>query len=290
MTKALILGGATGLLGQALMAAAEKRNWEAHSLGRQDGDITSIDFLSSRLEEIDPDIIFNAIAWTAVDEAEDKPEEAMALNRGLPSALASCIARRKKGFLVHYSTDFVFTGTYGAPFKEDEEPRPSQKYGETKLAGENAVLSALPNDSCVIRTAWLFGPGKKNFISSILSACQSRNPLTVVHDQTGSPTYTPDLAEWSMALAEKRAPGIWHGVNSGRATWCELAGEAVALAQSECRVKPITSDMWPHKAMRPKYSVLDNTKLAKFLGCAPRPWQKALRDYMFSHVLRQEGA
>lgn len=286
MTKALVLGGETGLLGQALVAAAKGRNWEVFTLGRQDGDITDIDFLAGRLESIDPDLIFNSIAWTAVDAAEDNPEEALAINRSFPNALACCIANREKGFLVQYSTDFIFSGNYGRPFKEDEAPRPSSVYGETKLAGEETVLSILPNDSCIIRTAWLFGPWKKNFVSTILNACQKKDSLAVVDDQTGSPTYTLDLAEWSMALAEKRAAGIWHGVNSGYATWCELAGEAVLLTQTHCKIDPIPSEMWPQKAKRPKYSGLDNSKLAQFLGYSPRPWQKALRDYLYGYVLK----
>lgn len=285
MTTALVLGGETGLLGQALVAAAQSRNWEVRTLGRKDGDITNINFLTAQLESIDPDLIFNTIAWTAVDAAEDSPEEALALNRSFPNALACCIANRPKGFLVQYSTDFVFTGNYGLPFKERETPRPSSVYGKTKLAGEETVLSNLPEASCIIRTAWLFGPGKKNFINTILNACQRNDNIPVVDDQTGSPTYTLDLAEWSMALAEKRATGIWHGVNSGYATWCELASEAANLAQSHCKIEPIPSEMWPQKAKRPRYSGLDNSKLADFLGYRPRPWQKALRDYLYSYVL-----
>ncbi len=290
MTKALILGGATGLLGQALVMAAKNQNMDVHTLGRQDGDVTNIDFLRTRLDEIDPDLIFNAIAWTQVDDAEEKTEEAYALNRGLPNALACYLAGKKKGFLIHYSTDFIFTGTYGAPFKENETPRPSQVYGKSKLAGEEAILSIIPDSSCIIRTAWLFGPGRKNFVSTILNACKQKDSLPVVDNQTGSPTYTPDLADWSMKLAEKRRTGIWHGVNSGHATWCELAGEAAALFPTHCKIEPIPSEMWPQKALRPKYSVLDNTKLANFLGYTPRPWQKALRDYLFGHILNQDQA
>lgn len=289
MTKALILGGATGLLGQALVNETRKRNWETFSLGRKDGDVTDINFLSARLEEIDPDLVFNAIAWTAVDDAEDHPDEALGLNRCFPNALARAIANRKKGFLVHFSTDFVFTGTYGVPFKETDPPRPSSVYGSTKLAGEETVLSILPSASCVIRTAWLFGPGKKNFITTVLDACARKDRLTVVDDQVGSPTYTPDLAEWSCALADKRATGIWHAVNTGQATWCEFASEAAELAQASCKIEPISSDMWPQKAKRPAYSALDNSKLANFLGAKPRAWPHALRDYLYGHLLKKDN-
>lgn len=290
MTKALVLGGDTGLLGQAIVAEAQKRGWDTYSLGRKDGDVTDINFLTEKLDEINPDLIFNTVAWTAVDDAEDNPTGALALNRGLPNALACAIKNREKGFLAHFSTDFVFTGTYGVPFKETDPPRPSSVYGATKLAGEETVLSILPENSCIIRTAWLFGPGRKNFISTILNACAQKDKLSVVDDQTGSPTYTPDLADWSCSLAEKRATGIWHAVNSGQATWCEFASEAVELAQAPCKIEPIPSEQWPQKAKRPAYSALDNRKLAAFIGKEPRPWPKALRDYLYGYFLTKEQA
>lgn len=282
MPKALVLGGGTGLLGKALMNALADAGWAATPLGRQDGDIMDPDFMRDVIEHAKPDAVFNAIAWTQVDAAEDNPEGAMSLNRALPDTLARILSAHKSSWLVHFSTDFVFSGSGTTPRKESDEPAPQSVYGQTKLEGEKAVLRVLPDRSCIIRTAWLFGPGKGNFIETILNACQKRESINVVDDQFGSPTYTPDLAEWSVALAARRANGIWHGVNSGRSTWCELASEAVQLAQASCRVLPITSAEWPQKARRPAYSVLDNSKLSEFLGQKPRPWQKAVRDYIFS--------
>lgn len=291
MPKALVLGGATGLLGQALMAALTANGFEAMTLGRQDGDLLDPAFLQKNLDKSQADVVFNTVAWTQVDDAEDHPEDAMAVNRALPANLARLICARENTHLIHYSTDFVFSGPHQGPWKETEQPNPVTVYGLTKLAGEKAVLEILPDRACVIRTAWLFGPGRKNFVRTIINASRERDSLKVVDDQIGSPTYTPDLAEWSLELAKRRATGIWHGVNSGQASWCELATEALQLVSSSCRVAPITSAEWPQKAQRPRNSRLDNGKLAEFLGKKPKPWPKALREYLFgAYEARQKEA
>lgn len=282
MAKALVLGGATGLLGRPLMAALKAKGWETSPLGRADGDISNPDFLKEAIERIRPDVIFNTIAWTQVDDAEDNPDEAMRINRGLPTALCRILQGTPGIWLGQFSTDFVFSGYHAEPFNEENVPNPVSVYGKTKLAGEEAVLTLLPERGCVIRTAWLFGPGKKNFVDTILSACKKKDSLSVVDDQLGSPTYTLDVASWSVKLAEERKTGIWHAVNSGQASWCELATEAIQLGSGLCKIVPISSREWPQKARRPSNSSLDNAKLAKFLGKRPRCWGQALRDYLFS--------
>lgn len=283
MAKALILGGATGLLGQALTADLQKNGWQTETLGRGDGDLLDMEFLKARLDAVEAEVVFNTVAWTQVDDAEDHPDDAMLVNRTLPDALARTLKQIGAGHLVHFSTDFVFSGPHKAPWTEEDTPSPSSIYGKTKLEGEKAVQDVLPERSAIIRTAWLFGPGRKNFVTTILAACKRRDTVNVVHDQFGSPTYTCDLASWSRKLAEKRATGIWHAVNGGRASWCDLAAEAIALTAGPCRLEPITSDMWPQKARRPDNSVLSTAKLAQFLGRPTRPWPQALRDYLFSH-------
>lgn len=292
MAKALVLGGATGLLGQALTAELTHRGWEVATLGRKDGNLLDPQFLQASVDATQPDVIFNTVAWTAVDDAEDHPDEAGLLNRTLPDSLARIVATGN-GFLVQISTDFIFGGRNDSPRKETDKPHPASVYASTKLAGEQAVMTILPERSCIVRTAWLFGPGRKNFVDTIIAACKKRDAINVVHDQVGSPTYTRDLAQWCAILAEKRANGIWHAVNSGQASWCDLACEAVSLAGESCRVEPIKSSQWPQKATRPAFSVLDNTKLATLLGKPPRPWTQALRDYIFSAYLsvdHTEGA
>ncbi|HJA77915.1 MAG TPA: dTDP-4-dehydrorhamnose reductase [Candidatus Desulfovibrio gallistercoris] len=286
MAKALVLGGATGLLGQALVRVLSHRGWQVETLGRCDGNLQDMNFLQQRLEQAEADVVFNTIAWTQVDDAEDHPEEALLINRTLPDALARLLRSIGSGLLVHYGTDFVFGGNSGRALTETDTPCPASVYGKTKLAGEQAVLHELPDRSLVLRTAWLFGPGRRNFVQTILDACRRRDVISVVHDQNGSPTYTLDLALWSARLAEAGQTGLWHAANSGRASWCELACEAVALAGSPCRVEPIPGSAWPQKARRPAFSVLNCDKLAQFLGETPRPWPQALRDYLF----REGGA
>jgi dTDP-4-dehydrorhamnose reductase len=183
--------------------------------------------------------------------------------------------------LVHYSTDFVFSGKKKTPYTIEDPPDPVNVYGKTKLAGEEALLSLGLERLLIIRTAWLFGPGKKNFVQTILERCQGAQAIGVVHDQVGSPTYTPDLARYSLKLVEAEGKGLYHVVNAGEANWCELASEAARLAQKECAINGIPSAVYPQKAVRPAYSVLDTTKFEQTTGITPRPWPQALQEYIF---------
>lgn len=289
MPKALVLGGETGLLGQALIKVLTRTGWQTATLGRHEGDLMDSAYLSEAIDQHAPDTIFNTIAWTQVDKAEDEPEKALEINRLFPDILARVIDG-KNIHLVHYSTDFVFSGQPpGDYWKEGDPAVPTSVYGATKLAGEKAVLRSLPKNACIIRTAWLFGPGRKNFVQTILDASATRSELTVVDDQMGSPTFTLDLAAWSLELAKAKATGIWHCVNSGHATWSELAVEALQLIASPCRIQPIHSSQWPQKAKRPKNSIMNNNKLTRLIGQRPRPWPQALREYIFNYYLPEKG-
>lgn len=280
---ALVLGG-NGLLGQALLTCLRQSGWEAHSLGRQDCNLLSPEELRPRIEELAPDVLFNTVAWTQVDLAEDNPKEALSVNRGLPALLGS-IVKGSATHLVHYSTDFVFNGRKTTPYTEEDKTDPLCVYGSTKLAGEQALLDLGLKNCCILRTAWLFGPGRKNFVQTILELAATKETLQVVHDQIGSPTYTPDLAQASVRLAELGAEGIFHVVNSGQASWCELAAEAVRQASLPCTMQAITSKDWPQKAKRPAYSVLSTDRYAHLTGAPLRPWIQALRDYIFANVI-----
>lgn len=281
--KALVLGGATGMLGQALMEELRQAGWEAVAQGRKDVDLTDGAALADYLEWVHPEVVFNAAAYTQVDKAEDEPDLAMRLNRDLPAALGR-LAPRLDFRVIHYSTDFVFDGRNTEPYTLSDEPNPISVYGKTKLAGENALLrSGLPG-LLILRTAWLFGPGKQNFVRTILAIAKERGHLGVVHDQIGSPTYTVDLARNTLRLlAVPEAQGIYHVVNSGQASWCELAAEAVSLAGLRCAVNAITTDQYPTRAVRPAYSVLSLQKYIATTNHTPRPWLQALRDYIFQH-------
>lgn len=279
MPKALVFG-TTGLLGQALIKTLRERYWEVQEVTRQGGDFTSPDFLKSVIVKANADYIFNAAAWTAVDDAEDKPAEAYAMNRDFPSLLSQILANQTRGRLIHYGTDFIFSGSSSKAKLENDLANPESVYGKSKYEGENRIREILPDRSCVIRTAWLFGPGRKNFVETILNVASQRDNIKVVNDQTGSPTYAPDLADWSEKLAKIQATGVFHGVNSGFATWHKLAQKAIEMAGINCNVLPISSSEWPQKAKRPEYSVLANAKLAGTIAEKPRHWEDALKDYI----------
>ncbi|MEG2173610.1 MAG: dTDP-4-dehydrorhamnose reductase [Desulfovibrionaceae bacterium] len=284
-STALVLGGQTGLLGQALVRTLNKHGFSVHTLGRADGDLQDRDFLSSQLAKIAPDFLFNTIAYTQVDKAEQDKAEALLWNRTLPDTLGRLV-KESATHLIQFSTDFVFAGNKGSAYVETDATRPLSVYGSSKLAGEQALLQLnLPN-CCIIRTAWLFGPGRSNFITTILEACRKRDTISVIHDHMGSPTYSLDLAHWSMLLAQKKIPGIFHAVNNGTASWCELACEAVNLSESHCRVEAIPAAQWPQAAPRPIFSVLNTDKLTQAIGIKPRPWPQALRDYLYSEYLK----
>ncbi len=285
--RALIFGGRTGLVGQALTRALSANQWYTMPIGRDDGDLLNITFIENCIKKYKPTHLFNTVAWTQVDSAEDHENQAFVVNRAFPAGLAH-MAKTHNIHLTHYSTDFVFSGESDKDYTEECATGPQSVYGRSKLAGEEAVRNLAPDHTCILRTAWLFGPSRKNFVASIIQKHCEYGKLSIVHDQVGSPTYTMDLAHWSRLAAEKKLTGVYHAVNSGRASWYELACEALSIAEIPCHVEPITSTQWPQKAHRPAFSVLNNTKLSDALGITPRAWPQALREYIFSDQLNRD--
>lgn len=258
-----------------------KRGWTIHAPTRNDLDLFDRSAVEAFIANAGADILFNTVAYTKVDAAEEEEAEAARLNRQLPLILGKAAAATGIS-LVHYSTDFVFNGKKNAPYTTEDQPDPRSVYGRTKLQGERELLALHLPHLLIIRTSWLFGPCKTNFVTRILELAATRPELSVVHDQTGSPSYTPDLASNSLALVEADAHGLFHLANAGQANWCELAAEAVRGADLPCRIRPITSAEYPQKALRPAYSVLDLSKFTAATGISPRPWLQALREFLFS--------
>jgi dTDP-4-dehydrorhamnose reductase len=285
--RAVVLGGKTGLFGSTLARTLRDAGWTVHAPGREDVDLFSEDALAAYIDACEPDMVFNTVAYTQVDKAEDEPEQARRVNRGLPANLGQVLRTRPVRCL-HISTDFVFNGKQSTPYTVEDTPDPQSVYGSTKLEGERALLERIPDRAIIARTAWLFGPGKKNFVQTILGLCRERSSLNVVHDQVGSPTYTVDLAAMCLQLAKHETSGLYHLVNAGQASWCELAAEAAALAELPCIVHAIPSNEYPQKACRPAYSVLDTSRFTETTGITPRPWIQALRDYIFHDLWNTE--
>ena len=232
-----------------------------------------------------PDVLVNAAAFTAVDACETQQEESFRVNALAPEWLAeSC--RRAGVKLVHISTDYVFDGESKDPYAENAPTGPKTAYGRGKLEGESRVLAAAP-DSLVVRTSWVFGPGK-NFVLAILRQGLLRRsgevagPLTVVDDQVGSPTYADDLAEGILSLVERGAEGIYHLSNSQRASWWDFAREILdQTGHSDLAIDRLKTSDLDLPAKRPANSLLDCSRAAA-LGVALRPWPEGLRAYLES--------
>ena len=280
----VLVTGARGMLGSTLMEvlAAGQEGFAGQGVGvdLEDGDLTRENCAQELLAQHEPDWVIHCAAWTAVDEAENHPEEAMAAN-GLASAhLARACDERGCG-LTYLSTDYVFDGEGPATGYPEDHPRsPLNTYGKTKAAGEEAV-EAMSAPWQIVRVSWLFGEGPVNFPRTIRRLLGERETLRVVDDQCGCPTYARDLARVLTFLVSGRHRGIFHATNEGVCTWHEFAQEvARALGEDPGRIEPCPSSEYPTTARRPHNSVLLSRNL-EAAGCPPRPvWQDALQRYL----------
>jgi dTDP-4-dehydrorhamnose reductase len=224
-------------------------------------------------------VVINCAGYTAVDQAEAEPELAWAVNAEGAEAVARACAQAG-AHLVHLSTDYVFDGRGRRPYREDDPPAPLSAYGRSKLAGEERVRRVLPG-ALIVRSAWLFGPGRADFVDKVLARARQGRRVRVVADQVGSPTYTVDLARALVELGRRRVGGVLHVVNAGQASRYELARQAVRLAGLEVElVEPVSSREYVLPAARPAYSVLDSRRAARLLGGPLPTWLDALRRHL----------
>ncbi len=274
MTTGWVVFGGTGMLGQDLCALLREQDVPVRALGSAECDIR--DLAAARAAVDGAAVVVNCAAYTAVDAAETHEADAFDLNavgaRNVALAAAGAGAR-----LVHVSTDYVMAGDDEGPYAEDTPPRPRSAYGRSKAAGEWAVALAAP-DALIVRTAWLYGAGGPNFVSTMLRLAQERDRLTVVADQAGQPTWTVDLADLILRLVAADVPGgIHHGTSSGETTWHGFAQQIFRLRGLDPqRVEPVTTADYPRPAPRPANSVLGHDRL-RAVGVPPiRPWDEAL--------------
>jgi dTDP-4-dehydrorhamnose reductase len=246
-------------------------------------DITDFGVLSGRVADIKPDIIVNAAAYADVDGCESNGDMAYAVNAIGPQNLALA-ARSCGATIVTVSTDFVFDGRKGSAYDEFDTPNPQSVYGRSKLAGERLVRAICP-EHFIVRTAWLFGRSGNNFVKTMIRLADEKGKLKVVDDQTGSPTYSLDLARRIAQIMETGFYGTYHATNSGACTWYEFAKEIIKLSGRDATVKPIGSKMLDRPAARPEYSVLEN-KMAHLRGLPPmRGFRPALAEFMIEAAL-----
>ena len=244
-----------------------------------DFDITRDGETIDAIRRIRPDIVIHAAAYTEVDECESHIELAHSVNGGGTKNVASA-CRELGSKMVYISTDYVFDGRKSGAYSEEDPTCPINTYGRSKLEGERWA-STLLNQFVIVRTAWLFGRGGKNFVKTILKLAKERGALSVVADQVGSPTYTVDLSRAIYVLMEEERRGIYHITNGETCSWYEYAREILAMSGlGNIPVHPISSDQLDRAAERPNNSVLDCGKFEGETGYRMRPWKEALRDYL----------
>ena len=281
MNKVLITG-AGGQLGKAL-AAVTPSQVQAVSASRAVLDIANRESVMRWCEEHLPAGIVNAAAYTAVDKAESEPEHAKAANTLGPQNLA--LAAKEYGIpFIHVSTDFVFNGKTGIPYKPGDPTDPLSVYGATKRDGERAVMAVEGVNAAIVRTAWVYDSEGKNFVTTMLRLMQEKESIGVVADQIGSPTYVHGLAAACWGLLEKELTGIYHWTDAGVASWYDFAvaiqEEAVELGllKSSIPITPLTTADFPTPAVRPSNSVLDKSEIWSALGYTAPHWRSNLRE------------
>lgn len=269
------------MLGHDLCAALAGRDVTA--LTRTDLDVT--DAVAVRAAVAGHDVVINASAYNAVDAAEDDEDAAFAVNATGPRHLADA-ARAAGARLLHVSTDYVFDGKSNVPYAEDSPRQPLGAYGRSKAAGEEFVQQH--PDHLLVRTAWLYGRHGSSFARTVLRLARERDTVSVVTDQVGQPTWSADLAGWILALLDTDAPsGIYHGTNSGQASWFEFARAIFEYSGLDPeRVLPTDSASFVRPAPRPAYSVLGHAAWGAAGLPEPRPWRDALRDAVAEGALR----
>ncbi|QFT75978.1 dTDP-4-dehydrorhamnose reductase [Erythrobacter sp. THAF29] len=273
----VLVTGATGQLGGALKRTAPQ-SAQLVAIGVDDCDLTDVKALRSCIDDVAPDILINAAAYTAVDRAESDESLARAINTDAVGEMAIAMKSRG-GKLVHVSTDFVFDGTSPRAYAPDDKRAPLSVYGRTKADGEDR----LGKNDLLIRTSWVYEAGGSNFVRTMLKLMQEREELRVVIDQIGAPTWASGLAETIWGLVRKGASGTFHHCDAGVASWYDFA---VAIGEEACAlglidripaIHPISTTDFPTPASRPAFSLLDCSATRELLGDASVHWRQNLR-------------
>ena len=292
MPKRILVTGGDGLLAYALRTLAPA-NCRMTFLSRADFDLSAPAQMRHRLDAVQPEVVINTAAYNLVERCEQERELSWTVNATGPEALAKLCAE-KNVRLVHYSTDYVFDGAKGSAYVESDAPNPLNHYGAGKLAGEQAVLAASPGH-VVMRTSWVFGwhpTQTKSYVHSVLRAARAGNNLKSTTDQASAPTYSEDLARWTLELIGKGGRGLLHAVNDEgvcRFDWTRAILEEatrLALISDKIAVEPVTSDFFKSPMRRPQNSILANDQLAALLDRPLGSWRAGLRKMLAQEARR----
>jgi len=290
---AWIVVGASGQLGKSVCEVLEGHGIDFVSWNRENGSVSLEGLVSAYVAELKPKVIINCTAWTDVDGAETNELGARLVNTDAVGYLATA-AKACGAVFVHVSTDYVFSGIGTVPWSEDGTKQPLSAYGRTKAQGEDLVSQIYRDRSYIFRTAWLYSAYGKNFAKTVAKfAFKDEADVSVVADQIGQPTFARDLALQIVESIQKEIPfGIYHGTNTGQASWFEFAQEIFRLVGVDiARVKPVGSDAFPRQAERPAYSVLGHDKWVGSGVDEMRDWKIALADSIPAIIsaVKEEG-
>ena len=283
-TASILLLGATGQAGHALRRTLAPLG-TVHAPGRATVDLTAPASLRRAVADLDPDLVVNAAAYTDVDGAEAEPERAAALNAEAPRVLAEA-ARKAEAWCVHYSTDYVFDGTKRTPYTENDTPNPINEYSRTKRAGEEAV-QAVGGRYVVLRTSWMYSRRRSNFVRTMLRLADETDPLAVVDDQIGVPTWAGWLAEATASVCDRlltaddaSLAGLYHLAGTGQPSWYGFARAIfVRFGRPDVTVEPVSSDEYKTAAPRPAYTVLDASRARAAFDLPETTWTAQLARF-----------
>lgn len=274
----ILVTGYNGQLGFDVVKELQKRNIECKGVDRDDFDITNAEAVSNYINAYNPDAVVHCAAYTAVDKAEDEPDICKKVNvTGSENIAKVCANNDIK--MVYISSDYVFGGAGCEPFETDAPICPCNVYGESKADGEKVVAS-LCKKHFIIRTSWVFGQNGGNFVKTMLRLARTHSELSVVDDQIGSPTYTPDLAVLICDMVVSDKYGVYHATNENYCSWAQFAAEIMRLKNKNVRINPVTTAEYGAKALRPLNSRLSKKSLDE-AGFSRLPtWQDALKRYL----------
>jgi len=283
--KHIVVTGANGQLGFELKkATATWSSYEVHFFDRTTWDISNMEQGLEIMRKYEPTFIVNCAAYTAVDKAESDQENCLSINATSPKILAT-LANQCGAHLIHISTDFVFDGTKNEPYIETDTVHPISVYGATKLEGEQHIQNTALSYS-IIRTSWLYSSFGANFVKTMMKLGAERPALNVIFDQVGTPTYAKDLAEAILSMIpqiNQPVQEVLHYSNEGVASWYDFAEEIMTLSQLPCVVSPITTAQYPTPAARPKYSVMNKSKIKETYHITIPHWKKSLKECL--HII-----